>query len=166
MKFKKLIGKIAKWGLIATSPIWPIWINAPTELVETIYPNVKNRQEAYQILKEEKSRLGIQKSIDLRIYDNNELREVYIKGYSGVSFDGEDFVIGANIGDLDRILLRHELYHIQRGDCTKKVGETKQNDLDYFRMLREKNPNSLGHPKYFYLQEPRADIYSVTGIRL
>ena len=163
MKLKNLSKKIAKWGLIFTSPFWPLWIEAPTELVSTIYPNVKNRHEAYQILEEEKQKLGIQKPVDLRIYDNNELREVFIGGYSGISSDGRGFTIGANIGDLDRILLRHELYHIYRGDCDKKVGETKGDDIEYF-MPKKENPLCLG-PKYFYIIEPRAKIYSITRIK-
>ena len=164
MSIKNIAKKVTKWGIVLTSPLWPLWISAPTELVEAIYPEVKNRQEAYQILEEEKQKLGILKLVDLRIYDNNELKEVYIKGYSGISQDGDGFTIGANISDLDRILLRHELYHIYRGDWTRRVGNSKEDDLGYF-MPRKENP-SLGHPKYFYLMEPRANIYSVTGIKL
>jgi hypothetical protein len=167
MRFKNIAKKVTKWGVILTSPLWPIWIWAPTDLVETIYPNVKNQQEAYRILEEEKNKLGIKKPVDLRVYENDELREFGSQGYSGISSDGEGFTIGANIGDLDRILLRHELYHIHRGDCEKypkRVGKTKEEDLEYF-MPRKENP-SLGPPEYFYLMEPRANIYSITGIKL
>ena len=50
MKFKSIAKKVTKWGVIITSPLWPIWVWAPTDLVETLYPNVRNQQEAYQIL--------------------------------------------------------------------------------------------------------------------
>ena len=92
MKLKNLSKKIAKWGFIFTSPFWPLWIEAPTELVSTIYPNVKNRHEAYQILEEEKQKLGIQKPVDLRIYDNNELREVSGKDYDHYKQRTEEFI--------------------------------------------------------------------------
>ena len=169
MKFKSIAKKVAKWGVIITSPLWPIWVWAPTDLVETLYPNVRNQQEAYQILEEEKDKLGIKSPIDLRIYENNELREFGSQGYSGKLSKKDGFAIGINRKDLNRIVLRHELYHIFRGDCERapnEIDETKDDVLEYYRKLRKVNPNSLGPPKYFYLMEPKANIYSITGIKL
>lgn len=162
MKFKKLIGKIAKLCLIVTSPMWPLWIAAPTELIETLYPNVKTTQEAHKILEQEKKKLGMTDQVRLRIYEKDELRELYINGYSGKKHDGSGFIIASNMSDLDRILIRHELYHIHK-DKVGHAFETKQADLDY----KKSSKRSLGYvSKYFYMLEPRANIYSVTGIRL
>ena len=164
MKLKQKICKLLKWGAILTSPFFPVWIWGPTDLVETLYPNA-TQQQAVRIIEEEKSKLDINEPVDLIVYPNNELREFYVQGYCGISPDREGYVIGANLRDLDRILIRHELYHIKK-DKKKFDGtiiENSKTALDYFRHPNSEIKQSLDT---FYFMEPRANIYSITGIKL
>lgn len=166
MKMKKIIKKIVKWGVF-TTPLWPIWVWGLTDLVEKVYPNIKTQQEAYQILGEEKNKLGMRDSIDLRIYENNELREFGVQGYAGKLSKENSLIIGVNRRDLSRILLRHELYHLHKEEIKPLEDpndETKEGALNYYRKLRKGN-KLLGTPKHFFLMEPRANIYSITGIK-
>ncbi len=164
---KELLGFV----LILAIAGFPILDRVSTNLIRKIYPNIKTTQKACTILNQEKNKLGIKEEIELRVYENDELEEFGVGGYSAKSNNG--FVIGSNIGELDRILIRHELYHIYRDKDSfiGYVNDNKQDDLDEYRQEKERMYNlsriSLLKHKimYDFVQEPRANIYSVTGIK-
>ena len=163
MKTSKLMKKLAIWGIVYTSPLWPIWLSIPQEIVRTMWPKIESIQEAQKIIDEEKIKLGINNPVELRIYDKGELREIHSAGYCAKNTNSDGFVIGANKRDLTRILIRHELYHLKRDIAV--IAESKSTKQEDIRFLKKQDEDGF-NPKYFYLMEPRANLYSISGIKL
>jgi len=162
---KSIVKEVCRAGLglaVSTLPaLYPFWVKAPASFVKVVWPNIESREEADRILEEEKRALGIGEDVSLRIYEDDGLRETGVLGYSALDPKGEGYVIGVNRSDLDRLLLRHELYHIHKGDVTASAGRSKEEDLE---LLKRKNDINACC-KYYFLQEPRAELYSFTGVR-
>lgn len=172
MKTRKNRKGVMKIGILATlltSLTYPLIVNTATKPIRYLWPNAKNSTEVREIIEEEKRKLGLTQSIELRIYEKDELKRFDVGGYIGKNPNGEGLILGANASKLDRILIRHELYHVANGDLSEELfelGETKKEDMENIRLFREgktARPNQVLN--YWFNQEPSADIYSITGFR-
>ena len=107
---------------------------------ELTSPKINNQINLKKILEKEKKQAGIKedKIIYVTISKNEKEVSQAIK-ISEKEYEIFLFNDGRNLGTL-----RHELYHIADGHCDKPY-------------------NSL---KYFFIQEPKATIYQLTGIKL
>ncbi len=129
-------------------------------------PNLQDKlsqEEAEAILREEKNNLEITIPV--------EYQWGTCEGYGaalGRHPDKEAAIIFADPKKIDRVTIRHELYHLyQQGDISNlaKVGknpaETKATLDLYFE-----NFILTFSWRFFLYEEPAADLYSITGIRL
>ena len=122
-----------------------------------------------QIIKEESKKLGLDAKFELRIYENDELSSINVNGYSGKNRDG-GFVIGSNKSNLDRILIRHELYHIARGDLkddeSAYAGKSKTEDMKLLTQQYGESFDGATALNYLYFKESAVNLYSWSGIKL
>ena len=111
-----------------------------TVVSATFSQKIRTQKELVSIVDEEAKRLGIDKSIISTLHDK-------LEWCSGKRYDGS---YGLHIGGFlaKRSVVRHELYHIFKGDCDE------DHNGDY---------NGL---RYQFIKEPRAILYETFGIRL
>ncbi|HLC53828.1 MAG TPA: hypothetical protein VJK03_04770 [Candidatus Nanoarchaeia archaeon] len=153
---KKAGGAIAGiFGMIAVSPLL---LHGITELEHELSPTAKTREGACIMLQEEKEKLGIDAPIELRIFEDDSLKEKGVLAYTG-RHPKEGYTIGASKSSLNRIIFRHELYHVKR-DCLATVSETKEGDLPLLQRRYFFNGRN------YFIEEPRANLYALFGIRL
>lgn len=166
MRIPKKLKKYALWMCLTIAP-YPYYVGIiNTEILDRT-PKIQTTEEAYNILEEEKANLGIRDKFILQISEGDELHRIGARGFCGVNEDG--YVIGSNKSDLSRLLLRHELYHYFRaGGCAYKVGKTIEDSIQIKGAARENLPIWHIGPKliFYYVDEPRAVIYSITGLKL
>ena len=166
---KKIAKRIATALLVTLPMLYPVYPALVQKSISMTWPNASTHQEAYSILSQEKKKLDIDEPITLRIYENDELKEVNVNAYSALKKSG-GYVIGINKSSLDRIILRHELTHIKNGDYKsikgKQVyaGDSKEEDIAILKEQRESGDFPLA--SYCYYMEPIADFYSFSGIRI
>ena len=165
MRIPKNLRKYTLWLLIASAP-FPIYSALFFSAIQDISPKIKTIEEAHEVLGEEKSKLGIEDKVAIIINDEDKLKKIKIGGFCGRNDEG--YVIGADMSNLSRFLLKHELYHLFRDGCPKfrptiehfvEDAKIKANGESSIRNLA---PNL----KFYYFEEPRANIYALTGLRL
>ena len=142
---------------------YPIWIDEYARRLENDY-RINSKKELEEVINREKKKLGITRQFEVIIYKNNELEIKEMKAYAGREKDNVRYFLGVNKHDINEIVIKHELYHLIRDlGITKTDEEIIKMNFDY----SVKPPNKyLKWLKDFYISEPRADIYSVTGIKL
>ena len=108
-----------------------------TGVCATFSQKIKTQEELVSIVNEEAKRLGVDKSIVSTLHDE-------LEACSGKREDDSLYVLHVGGFLAKRNVVRHELYHIYKGDCDKK-----------YNLLR-----------YLFIEEPRAILYDTFGIKL
>lgn len=184
MKLSKFLKREKK--KIATLAIclagYPIVLKFAEEFRGFLSPTL-SKEQAYKVIEEEKEKIGMRKDIpiSLIVYDHNELSAAaYASGASTV-LKANDLVVGAviisNKDSLDRVLIRHELYHLMKDnlindrftqlDGPLRIDESgiKSEGLSSIPKVFKEKP-LCDQIKYLYGIESRATLYSTTGIKL
>jgi len=149
-------------GLLIVSAPYPLYNTVIFSEVQRAAPKIQTIEEAYGVLNEEKSKIGIEDKVALVINDEDKLKKINIGGFCGRNDEG--YVIGADMSNLSRFLIRHELYHIFRDGCPKFRPTIERFVEDYTREVSIRNLAS--NLKFYYFQEQRANIYALTGLKL
>ncbi len=143
-----------EWALLA---LYPEILNLARQAVSDFWPKIYSETDAYLILNEEKAKLGIHDPVILR---RNSMSKS--EAYSGKNRKG-GFIIGYKPILFTRINMRHELYHI-KNDALGYAGNNAQEYNSLPHASTEKL--SMRKIKYLFIEEPRANLYSLTGLRL
>ncbi len=107
---------------------------------QELSPKIENQVSLKKILEKERKQAGIKEDEIIHVtISKNEKESSYSIKISEKEYEIFLFNYGRNLG-----VLRHELYHIADGHCDKPY-------------------NFL---KYFFIQEPKATIYQITGLKL
>ncbi len=163
----KLIGNILIglcWGLLPSE----LWMSLPK--IGRVAQSLSQKLDASQakiMIEEEKRKLGIKENVNLVIYENQELDMAGLEGFSTYFPTDNSYIIGADPKYLDRILIRHELYHIFRKDmdiASIPAAFRLPDKKDITAFLQGDGKNEIF--RYRLLMEPRACLYSVSGMRL
>jgi hypothetical protein len=101
---------------------------------------INTQEELTSVVEEESKRLGIDAPIKSTLH--GELEGVCRKNY-----DGYELHVGGWFAR--RSVVKHELYHICKGDC----------DTGYINKW-------AGRISFNFVEEPRADLYGIFGIKL
>ena len=106
---------------------------------------IRNKKELGIILEEEASKLGLNNK-------NISARFGLAEGHVGEAnkLGNKNYEIVLDSFGQDKSCLKHELYHIYRGDCEGA----------------KYNKNLKSFIKYLFLEEPRAVLYESFGIKL
>ena len=174
MDFLKNIDPLVYVYLGVASFMLPAVVGMATRLtafyVHNHQPTI--REEAYQVLEEEKTELGINSKVGIQISEDDELkRRTHIQAIARHNNEGP--VIITNRSDLTRILIRHELYHIARDGGRDEAGNTLEESI----YILEREVRNLPSRPLFALMvdwrqwkqaysEFRADVYALAGLRL
>lgn len=88
------------------------------------------------------------------------------RGYCGINPNRPGFVIGLNANAMDRRTIRHELYHLKkdRNELRTLTGNRYEDIL----LMEEKDKTDSPWTNSYYINkmEPRANLYSLTGIEM
>ncbi len=163
MRIPQILRKYVLWLLIVSVP-YPLYNMVISNIIQDISPKIKTVEAAYVVLNEEKSKLGIKDKIVLQVSEDNKLKKVGVEGFCGRGNEG--YVVGANMSELNRILIRHELYHLFRDGCDKfrpTIDDFLKETIEAKKDLHIRN--IIPNLKYYYLEEPRANLYAWTGLR-
>lgn len=120
-------------------PIGYIGITTTAQIISSKFSEqIKDLEELEFVIKEEAKKLGIEnKTIKGSI--NDEHFSFCVKYQNG----SYEIILGSN--GKTKANVKHELYHIYRGDLEK---------------------NGFNLLKYFFKEEPRAVLYQIFGIKL
>lgn len=139
------INKIADYGIkivkniaIATGIYTGILLGAQGISQEFISPKINNQSQLEQILNKEKKQAGIKKDImlDVKLGCDED------GGSYSEKISEKKYKIRLS-SPTSLSTLKHELYHIADGHCD----------------------NSFNRLKYFFIDEPQATIYEITGLK-
>lgn len=98
------------------------------------------------LVAEEKDLIGLKKNLAVSISTD-------IKTSSSYCYTESDCIIKIKKGHPARIVLRHELYHLaEHGARNEPLFEIKSLNLGFY-------------PKFFFYQEPAANVYALTGLK-
>ena len=146
---KNLIG-----GLLIATSLLRIGTNELDKFTINKSPEIKNLSELDEIVKSEKKKFGIEEkaiSVSFNSYakkTSSRKLETGINCYQ-ISLCNNQRTISA---------LKHELYHIAKGDCDK--------GYEFILKNKEKNLFRIEPLGFYLIWEPRAAIYGAAGIRL
>lgn len=108
-----------------------------------------NKGELEIILDKEKSKFDIKKK-DIQIFFDNNLRSSNAR-----KIDNDVYIISLSRNQRNKMILRHELYHIAKGHCDRYSNYL---DLNVFKV-------GMRFLDYTFVMEPTASIYSLTGLK-
>ncbi|MEK6817681.1 MAG: hypothetical protein AABX80_02660 [Nanoarchaeota archaeon] len=136
----KNINKILEYGKasLVASVLYATAILGIQVIPQEFSPKI-NKINLEQILNEERKRAGINDTTKINVQLSNEEEEV---SYAQKINNGEYKIVLPKIS-ANKNVLRHELYHIADGHCDEEFTNLK----------------------YFFIHEPQATIYSITGLK-
>jgi hypothetical protein len=126
-------------GLLVTYPL--ILLGIEYSASKLLFPKIKTESELQQVIDKRKEKLGIKENIEGVLFSETT-------GMQGIASSGEEVIcVGGDLAT--QIAIDHELYHRYKRDM----------DLSQKLTIKEKIKN-------IYIEEPRARIYSLLGIKL
>jgi hypothetical protein len=149
--------------VLALSVSYPTIVDTIQDTISYISPRA-NQTQARKIINQEKAKLRFQEEIDLWVYKSLPGGK---KAFSTRKANGQ-YVIGVVEDEITRTLLRHELYHIAKGDVEHSQLDNKRQAHDSINSwlnnqnLDQETQDYITHFKNCI--EPSADLYSWTGL--
>jgi hypothetical protein len=140
----------------------------PITLQIATTPNLQTKlsqAEAEQVLEEEKKNLEI--TIPVEYQWGTTDNDWYFAALARHP-DRETAVIFADSKNIDRVLIRHELYHLYKAGGISTLVKVGRNPKETRAVLDDlfKDPTKVISLGYLLYYEPAANLYSITGIRL
>ncbi|VVB79306.1 Uncharacterised protein [uncultured archaeon] len=185
-----ILRKIPRWlGKAAITYIALIFaIKVAEELkLSSLRPLELNR--AVQVIEEEKQKLGITNKVDVYTYEEFNFKREKAYGFSCKTLEG--YLIAARSNSLNRQLIKYELYHLCSGDlenelysqipskdliegiaeyCRAESSTNKSKNTSNKNEVQVNNAQIFGKAiklaKYWLVEEPRAGLYGLSGIKL
>ena len=131
-------------------------IDITLNLIEEKLYKLRSGQEVLDAIREEALKLGLNYEkihwVGNPLIPNRDGWYDILAGsfkFDKFKFIDEYGIILNGFGSRNRTTIRHELYHIYRGDCDRPAGFRKEHPL-----------------RYLFVAEPRAMIYEYFGLRL
>jgi len=146
----------------------PSMIFQSQNIASKLSNKIKTEEQAYIILNQEAKKLDISHTIKLIISEKNVYSNLGIRGFAAQDSLQSEYLIGINKKDLDRIILRHELYHLYSvGSNLPKYSTSESGTLLYFQNIVNSKDRKIGYDMDVFVKyEAPAFIYAVTGIKL
>jgi hypothetical protein len=151
----------------------PTVLRGALDLASQLSHKAQSVEEAQSLMQREKAELGIEDRVDILIANDDEFeREAHLAGFLDKSHSGNRFLMGLNKSRLDRVIIRHELYHVIKNrkylfSDKITIEPTVQAYLEVFKAKGDDIISEVKFPWTYWTQhEWQADIYALTGLKL
>ena len=126
-----------------------------------VSPKIETKEHAYEFLNDERRKLQIESPIQLQISSTPYIGNSFY-GVCGVNDYGSIIVVSQK--GLNRIALKHEIYHVKQGRHGK-LGNTLEESIAAIEKQDRSIP-FLIKLRAFYAFEWQADLYALTGLKM